>query len=187
MIRFSFQDPDQVVVTVVELERVKIAAQDDPFRRVCLLPVIDKLREAGIATSLARPQLMVLSGQRASARVGNGENSSVTEVQLQADALGNNRVFLDLHVERIEPMNGKKNAANAETPQRRSFTNPSLELTLGQTSLLSGWNYKETRTRRGALGRVSEEVRTEAVLLITAEGVMPRQAGVVPATAIAPR
>ena len=191
----------QVMKIYLELIEINVTAADayreknlshqpvvfDPEKIMWEEIELGKLRELGIAISLARPQLMVLSGQQASSRVGNSENSSVTEVQLQADSLGNNRVFLDLHVERIEPMKGKKNAANAETPQRRSFTNPSLELTLGQTSLLSGWNYKETRTRRGALGRVSEEVRTETVLLITAEGVMPRQAGVVPATAIAPR
>lgn len=148
---------------------------------------LDKLREAGIATSLARPALMVLSGQPASTRVSDAENTIATEVQLQADALGNNRVFLDLHVERTEPIQGVKNEANAEVPRRRSFSNPSLELTLGQPLLLPGLRCKETRTRRGALGRVSEEITTETVVLIRVEGVMPRSAGVVPASAIAPR
>ena len=150
---------------------------------------LEKLREAGIATSLARPALMVLSGQPASTRVSNAENTIATEVQLQADALGNNRVILDLHVERVEPVQGNKNAADAEVPRRRSFTNPSLELTLGEPLLLPGLRCKETRTRRGALGRVTEEIATETVILIRVEGVMPRSAGVVPASAsaIAPR
>ena len=148
---------------------------------------LDKLREEGIAKSLARPALMVLSGQPASTRVSNAENTIATEVQLQADALGNNRVFLDLHVERIEPLQGNKNAANAEVPQRRSFTTPSLELTLGEPLLLPGLRCKETRTRRSALGRVTDEITTETVVLIRVEGIMPRSAGVVPASAIAPR
>jgi hypothetical protein len=58
---------------------------------------------------------------------------------------------------------------------------------LGEPLLLSGLRCKETRTRRGALGRVTEEITTETVVLIRVEGVLPRSAGVVPASAIVPR
>jgi hypothetical protein len=191
----------QVMRIYLELLEINVTAADafreknlphqpvvfDPKKTMWEEIELDKLREAGIATSLARPQLMVLSGQQASSRVGNGENSSVTEVQLRADSLGNNRVFVDLCIERTVPVPGKKGGTTAEPPRRFSMSNPSLELTFDQPSLLSGLRSKETRTRRTALGRVSEEVTTETVLLITAEGVMPRQAGVVPASAIAPR
>jgi hypothetical protein len=191
----------QVMKIYLELLEINVTAADayreknlpdqpvvfDPKKTMWGVIELDKLREAGIATSLARPQLMVLSGQQASSRVGNSENSSVTEVQLRADSLGNNRVFIDLYVERVVPTPGKKNGTNAEPPRRFSISNPSLELTFDEPSLLSGLRSKEKRTRRGALGRVTEEVTTETVLLITAEGVMPRQADVVPATAIAPR
>lgn len=194
------QTPQQMVVHLELLEINVTAAEKlgDGFResRPYATPSsgsdwtaaeIEVLREKGIATSLAKPRLMTASGQPATSRVDNEESTNSLEVQLQPDSLGNNQVHLELFVERTTPPgNSPSSRKQASMPQKFSITTR-LDLNFGETRALSGMRIKRTQTRRGALGRVTEEVTTEPVLLVRVEGVMPRLAGVVPATAIAPQ
>lgn len=191
----------QVITVHLELLEINVSAAEklgEDFRRqspqteaagaiTWTAAEIELLREKGIALSLAKPQLMTASGQQATSRVANGESSPATEVQLRPDSLGNNQVHLDLFVERTAPSTEKKSEQlPGSAPQKFSMTT-GLDLQFGETRVLSGLLMKRTQTRRGALGRVTESVTIEHVLLVRAEGVMPRAAGVVPASAIAPR
>lgn len=194
------QTPQQMIVHL-ELLEINITAAEklaNDFREPRLSAVppggnvwavaeIELLREKGIAKSLAKPRLMTASGQSATSRVGNEEAASSLEVQLRPDSLGNNQVHLELFVERsTSSSDSQSNRNQAIVPQKFSMTT-SLDLVFGETRILSGMLIKRTQTRRSALGRVTEEITTEPVLLVRVEGIAPRHAGVVPAAAIAPR
>ena len=194
------QTPQQIVVHLELLEINVTAAEKlgDDFResRSYANPPgggnwtaaeIEVLREKGIAKSLAKPRLMTASGQPATSRVGHEESSNSLEVQLRPDSLGNNLVHLELFVERTtSPGESQSDRKQSSVPQKFSFTS-NLDLAFDETRVLSGMLIKRTQTRRGALGRVTEEITTEPVLLVRVEGIVPRHAGVVPASAIAPR
>ena len=147
---------------------------------------IQLLREKGIAKSLETPELMAVTGQAATSRSGGDVDTSL-EVQLRPDSLGANQVHLQLFVERTTADDSASSERNGPSvPSKISFTT-ALDLAFGETRVLSGMITKRTQTRRGALGRVTQEIVTEPVLLVRVEGITPRTAGIVPVSAIAPR
>lgn len=147
---------------------------------------IDLLRQKGIAKSLETPELMAVTGQAATSRSG-GDRATSLEVQLRPDSLGANQVHLQLFVERTTADDSASSEPNRpNVPSKISFTT-ALDLAFGETRVLSGMISKRTQTRRGALGRVTQEIVTEPVLLVRVEGITPRTAGIVPVSAIAPR
>lgn len=140
-------------------------------------PQLEELRRAGAMQSLSRPRLMSSSGQQINSQVGD------SKIECRADSLGNNRVRLTLHI-------AAKSSADADfkSPQGTTLSaDTSLELNFSETRILSGLISKRTQTRRGALGRVTETIRTQMTLVVRAEPIMPRPAGVVPAAAFTPR
>ncbi len=156
---------------------------------------LEQLREKGAVQTLAAPRLEVESGQETTSQVGvahanasdNGVDSPFTEFHVRADSLGNNRVRVEFKVDHATPSEEGKSQPNPLHRTRRSSINSGVESAFGESQMLGGLASQRTRTRRGALGRVTETVHVEMVLLIRTEAVMPRSAGVVPASAIAPR
>lgn len=140
---------------------------------------LEELRVAGAVQTLSRPRFMASSGQQLNSQVGESQ-----KIECRADSLGNNRLRMALHVEakgNAESTGGSKSPAGTMI----AFDAP-LELNFSETRILSGLRSQRTQTRRGALGRVTETVTTQATLVVRAEPILPRTAGVVPA-AFTPR
>lgn len=156
---------------------------------------LEQLREKGAVQTLAAPQLKVESGQPATSQAGvahanasdNGVDSPFTEFRVRADSLGNNRVRVEFNIDHASPSEEDKSQRNPLYRTRRSSISSGVESAFGESQMLGGLTSLRTRTRRGALGRVTETIHVEMVLLIRTEAVMPQTAGVVPASAIAPR
>ena len=188
------QTPQQMVVHI-ELLEVNITAAGRPEGNgltvgAWTVEEIEELRKKGLAKSLAAPRLAAASGQFVNSQVGgaNGsqQRSSSTDVQLRPDSLGSNVVRIALRVEHTE--NGEDAVANREGAQHppQFAVDTNLQMQFGETQILSGLVTKRTQTRRGALGRVTEMVTLERIVVVRAEPILPRTAGVVPA-AFTPR
>jgi len=155
---------------------------------------LDELRRQGAVETLVSPKLHVTSGQLATTQVGvphensalNGVDSPFTEISVRADSLGNNRVRVDFKVDRASPSEADKSNPNPALRAHRITVDSGIEAAFREPQMLGGLISQRTRTRRGALGRVTETIHVETVLLIRTEAIMPRSAGVVPASAIAP-
>lgn len=156
---------------------------------------LELLREKGAVQTLAAPRLEVESGQPAASQAGvahvnasdNGVDSPFTEFRVRADSLGNNRVRVEFNVDHATPTENGKSQRDPLHRTQHSSISSGMESAFGESQMLGGLISQRTRTRRGALGRVTETIHVELVLLIRTEAVMPQTAGVVPATAIAPR
>jgi hypothetical protein len=156
---------------------------------------LEQLREKGAVQTLAAPKLEVVSGQQATSQVGvahanasdNGVDSPFTEFRVRADSLGNNRVRVEFNVDHATPTEEGKSQRDPLHRTQRSSISSGVESAFGESQMLGGLTSQRTRTRRGALGRVTETIHVEMVLLIRTEAVMPQTAGVVPASTIAPR
>ena len=151
-----------------------------------------KLRSQNAVEVLASPKLEVSSGEEARSQFGananseNGAKSPSTDVQVRADALGNNQARVDFRIERTTP-DPERSAKDPTARTQVSSVNSQVEVTFGETASLGGLIINRTRTRRGALGRVTETYKSGMVLLIRAEAVLPHASGIIPATAIFPR
>ena len=147
---------------------------------------LEELRQRGAVVFHARPQLMGATGEPLRLQTTNSETGTPlgTTVELQADSLGANRVRIAVHA---------KNQSKAEDPSKTANVPHTLEIdtqfeaAFGETKVFQGLLTNRTQTRRGALGRVTETIQTEAILVVRAEPILPRAAQVIPATAIAPR
>ena len=156
---------------------------------------LEQLRAKGAVQTLAAPKLEVVSGQQATSQIGvahansddNGVDSPFTDIRVRADSLGNNRVRVEFNVDHATPTEDGKSQRNPLHRTQHSSVNSRIESAFGESQMLGGLISRRTRTRRGALGRVTETSHVEMVLLIRTEAVMPKTAGVVPATAIVPR
>jgi hypothetical protein len=159
------------------------------------LDELEKLRRAGVVQTLASPRIQVISGEQASTQIGavplNGDEAKIdspyTKLEVRADSLGNNQVQVDFRVDRGAPLEGKKTDSGPIPQTQHTIINSRVTSKFGATETFGGPNIERTRTRRGALGRVTETVVVENVLLVRVDAEMPRSAGVVPATAISPR
>ncbi|WP_428305769.1 hypothetical protein [Lacipirellula sp.] len=153
---------------------------------------IAKLRSEDAVQVLASPKLEVSSGEESRSHFGpeanseNGAKSPFTDVQVYADALGNNQARVDFRIDRTTP-DPERSAKDPTARTQVSTVNSQIEVTFGETVSLGGLITNRTRTRRGALGRVTETYKSEMVLLIRAEALLPHASGIVPATAIFPR
>ena len=155
---------------------------------------IATLRSKDAVQVLAAPKLEVANGEDARSQFGananselNGVESPYTDVQVRADALGNNRARVQFRVDRMTPdQEGRKRNDPAFRTQQ-STVGSQVELAFDETMSMGGLVMNRTRTRRGALGRVTETYKSEMVLLIRTEAVMPQTGAVIPATAISPR
>jgi hypothetical protein len=159
------------------------------------LDELEKLRKAGVVQTLFAPRVQVLSGEQAKAQIGdlpaNSDEEKIdspyAKLEVRADSLGNNQVQVDFRLDRGTPLEGKE-TDNGPIPRTQHTTiNSRVTSKFGTTETFGGPTIERTRTRRGALGRVTETAVVEHVLLIRVEAVMPHSAGVVPASAIAPR
>ena len=156
---------------------------------------LELLREKGAVQTLAAPRLEVESGQPATSQIGvahansddNGVDSPFTDIRVRADSLGNNRVRVEFNVDHATPSEEGKSQRDPLYRTRHSSISSRVESAFGESQMLGGLISQRTRTRRGALGRVTETSHVEMVLLIRTEAVMPTTAGVVPATSIVPR
>jgi hypothetical protein len=155
---------------------------------------LEQLRAKGAVQTLAAPKLEVVSGQQATSQIGvahansddNGVDSPFTDIRVRADSLGNNRVRVEFNVDHATPAEEGKSQRDPLHRMQHSSANSRIESAFGESQMLGGLISRRTRTRRGALGRVTETIHVEMVLLIRTEAVMPTTAGVVPATAISP-
>lgn len=156
---------------------------------------LEKLRLEGAVQTLVSPRVQVLSGEQATTQMGaapaNGDEAEIdspfTKLEVRADSLGNNQVQIDFRLDRATPIEGKK-TDNGSIPRTQHTTIDSrVTSKFGETESFGGVISERTRTRRGALGRVTETLMVETVLLVRVDAEMPQTAGVVPATAIAPR
>ena len=156
---------------------------------------LEKLRQEGAVQTLFAPRVQVSSGEQTKAQMGaapvNGEaaeiDSPYTKLEVRADSLGNNQVQVDFRLDRTTPIEGKK-ADYSSVPRTQCTTIDSrLAAKFGETESFGGLLSERTRTRRGALGRVTETIMVETVLLVRVDAEMPRTAGVVAASATAPR
>lgn len=202
------QTPQQMVVhlELLEVNRTLAdklgigSAKQDPFVSTMdfwpwTMTQLDELRRQGAVETLVSPKLHVTSGQLATTQVGvphenselNGVDSPFTEISVRADSLGNNRVRVDFKVDRASPSEADKSNPNPALRASHVGVSSRIDAAFEEPQMLGGLISKRTRTRRGALGRVTETVHVETVLLIRTEAIMPRSAGVVPASAIAPR
>lgn len=192
------QTPQQMVVHL-ELLEINVTASgkyetEAGKQTKWTLAEIEELRKRGIAKSLAAPRLSAANGQLITSQIGDasadgsrGTPPRVTDVQVRGDSLGNNQVRLAVHVDHSEPFEGT--VAKGGDPQQphRSTVDTRLELSFGETQLFGGLLTRKTRTRRGALGRVTEDVLTEKIIVVRVEPILPTTPGIVPATAILPR
>jgi hypothetical protein len=164
-------------------------------RPVWTLADLEKLRQEGAVQALISPSIEVSSGEQAASHFGgahantdqNGVDSPFTELRVRADSLGNNQVQVDFRIDRATPPEGKKTSSGPIPQTQRTMVDSRLTSSFGETQLLGGAITERTRTRRGALGRATETIMIETVLLIRVDAEMPQTAGVVPAAAIAPR
>ena len=167
------QTPQMIEVHLELLEVNVAAAEKLGINLETLTPEqLEELRRAGATQTRSRPKFMASSGQQFNSQVGDAQ-----KVECRADSLGNNRVRMTLYVA------AKSNAdGDSKSPQGKTLSaDTSLELNFSETRILSGLLSKRTQTRRGALGRVTETVTTQTMLVVRAEPIMPRTAGVVPA------
>jgi hypothetical protein len=202
------QTPQQMVIHLELLEVNRTMAEKlgigskkrDPSASVVevqpwTMAELDELRRQGAVETLASPKLQVTSGQLATSQIGvadanselNGVDSPFTDISVRADSLGNNQVRVDFRVDRASPSEADKSNRDPALRARRISIESRMGSTFGDTQMFGGMTSQRTRTRRGALGRVTETVYLETVLLIRAEAVMPRTAGIIPAAAITPR
>lgn len=202
------QTPQQMVVhlELLEVNRtladklgIGSAKQDPSVSTMDFWPwtmaQLNELRRQGAVETLVSPKLHVTSGQLATSQVGvshenselNGVDSPFTEISVRADSLGNNRVRVDFKVDRASPSEADKLNPNPALRASHVGVSSRIDAAFEEPQMLGGLISKRTRTRRGALGRVTETVHVETVLLIRTEAIMPQSAGVVPASAIAPR
>jgi hypothetical protein len=201
------QTPEQMIVhlellevNLTAAEKLGIApkAQETPAGTTTLNSWsgddIAKLRSNDALQVLAAPKLEVANGEDARSQFGananselNGVESPYTDVQVRADALGNNRARVQFRVDRMTPdQDGRKKNDPAFRTQQ-STVDSQVELAFDETISMGGLVMNRTRTRRGALGRVTETYKSEMVLLIRAEAVLPHASAIIPATAISPR
>lgn len=181
----------QAVQVFLELMEVNLTAAE----RLGIAPAVggaftpaqlEELRQRGAIVFHARPQLMGATGEPLQMQTTNSETGAPlgTTVELQADSLGANRVRIAVHAK-----NQSKAEESSKTPNvpHTLEVDTQFEAAFGETKVFQGLLTKRTQTRRGALGRVTETISTEAVLVVRAEALLPRAAQVTPATAIAPR
>jgi hypothetical protein len=199
------QTPQQMVIHLELLEVNRTMAEKlgigskkrDPSVSVAeaqswTMAELDELRRQGAVETLVSPKLHVTSGQLATSQIGvananselNGVESPFTDISVRADSLGNNQVRVDFRVDRTSPSEADKSNRDPALRTHCITVSSRTDSTFGETQVLGGMISKLTRTKRGALGRVTETVYVETVLLIRAEAVMPRTAGIVPAAAI---
>jgi len=159
------------------------------------LDELEKLRQAGAVQTLVSPRMQIQSGEQATTQIGaapaNGDEAKIdspyTKLEVRADSLGNNQVQVDFRLDRGSPLEGKKTDNGPIPKTEHTIINSRLTSKFGATETFGGPTIERTRTRRRALGRVTETVMVENVLLVRIDAEMPRTAGVIPATAISPR
>lgn len=159
------------------------------------LDELEKLRQAGVVQTLFAPRVQVISGEQAKAQMGaipaNGDeeklDSPYAKLEVRADSLGSNQVQVDFRLDRGAPLEGKKSDNGPIPRTQHTVINSRVTSNFGTTETFGGPTIERTSTRRGALGRVTETIMVETVLLVRVDAEMPRTAGVVPASAIAPR
>ena len=159
------------------------------------LDELEKLRQAGAVQTLASPRIQVQSGEQAATQIGvvpsNGDaekiDSPYTKLEVRADSLGNNQVQVDFRLDRGAPLGGKKTDNGPIPRTQHTIINSCVTSKFGATETFGGLTIDRTRTRRGALGRITETIMVETLLLVRVDAEMPRTTGVVPASAIAPR
>lgn len=155
---------------------------------------LEKLRREGAVQTLAAPSVAVASGEQSTTQYGpartnseeNGPQAPSTDFQVRADSLGANQVQVDFRINRTSSLDGKATKNIVPTSQQLTISSR-MAIPFGEAKTFGGLVSERTRTRRGALGRVTETVMVETVLLIRVDAEMPETAGVIPATAIAPR
>jgi citrate lyase gamma subunit len=196
------QTPQEMIVYLELLEvnrtiaeKLGIAAPNQGQSVLQMAPYtpaqLDALQRAGAATSLASPKLRVISGQDATAHVGgprsddqaDGGAAPQTDVRARADSLGNNRVHVDFRIDHSTPTEPGSKSDPAQRTHQLTFESH-LELAFGESQTLGGLTSIRTRTRRGALGRVTETIAVETVLRVRAEAVMPRSVAALPASTV---
>lgn len=174
----------QVIELHLELLEINVATAEELGIDLSTLtpPQVEELRRQGATQTVLNPKFMTSSGEQLNSHLGEEK-----KIQCRADSLGNNRVHLALHV--AAKTNAELNdAAGATSPQGTTLAfDTRLECNFSEPRILSGLRLKRTQTRRGALGRVTESITTQAVLIVRAEPVLPQAVGVVPAAAFTPR
>lgn len=183
------QTPETIAVSVEFIELNWTAAEKLGVKLVDQQSLtgaqLGQLRKQGAARTIFRPKFMAPSGQVVHSRLGHegAENSAAdaSEISVRVDALGGNRVNVDLHARHV----------GVPTENQSQPTGISVDThyqsTLGDTNLFRGALVTSERTRRAALGRVTETVKLEQLVLVRTEAVMPQTGAIIPATAISPR
>jgi Flp pilus assembly secretin CpaC len=147
------------------------------------------LKQNNIAKVLAEPSIVVLSGRPASINIGGeiplpakaGANSQTefvsagTQVDVVANAIGNNRVRLDLRM-RVSGTEGARTIMIDGTPTpilnvRQIDTG--MELAFGQSAVFGGMVQVRTETIETEAGRTSVPVETELLFIATPELIAP--------------
>jgi hypothetical protein len=147
---------------------------------------LEDLRQRGAIVFHSRPQLMGATGETLRMQTTNSETGAPlgTTVELQADSLGANRVRIAVHAK--NQSKAEKSSKTPEVPHTLEI-DTQFEAAFGETKVFQGLLMNRTQTRRGALGRVTETIQTEAILVVRVEPILPRAAQVAPATVFSPR
>jgi pilus assembly protein CpaC len=151
------------------------------------LAFLEWLQQNNAGRVLANPQIVTLSGRPASFNVGGevplpaapGSKQAVefcsfgTRVDLLANALGNNRVRLDLRIKVSEL--DETNSIVAEGSRVPAFTvrqcDVPVELEFGQTGILGGLAQRRPETLKTDAGIVTEDNEVELLFVVTPEAV----------------
>ncbi|BBO34704.1 hypothetical protein [Lacipirellula parvula] len=184
------QTPQRMTVYLDLVEIDVTAAEKSGFKSstpgVWNAAQIEELRKQGAARSIVSPQLNAVNGQVATSTYGSEDSAvegPVTKVQVQGDSLGNNRVRVTFRLHRMTPDRSGKAVGRTN----EFVVDTQLETSFGEPQTLQGLRSTRTRTTRRALGRVTEEVAIDTVLIVRADAEVSNVGAIVPATAISPR
>jgi Flp pilus assembly secretin CpaC len=156
---------------------VSLTANVDP----AVLDVIAALERGNVSRVLASPTIVVMSGQPGTLHVGSEiavpspdspggvrTQKSGTEVDLTAEAVGDNRVRIRVRPRVSEPVVSSVVNQNGETMPALSVRqlDTAFEAEFGKTTILSGLVQERTETTINSLGGRSDEKQEIALMLI---------------------
>lgn len=146
-----------------------------------VLGLIAALERGSVSRVLAAPTIVVMSGLPGTLYVGREiavpsptspggvrTQKCGTEVELTAEALGDNRVRIHVRPRVSEPVGSTVVAENGEAMPALSVRqlDTAFETEFGKTTILSGLVQERTEERMGSFGRRSEEKQEIALMLI---------------------
>ncbi len=148
---------------------------------------IDTFRRNNLGRILAEPSIVTLSGRPASFNVGGelplpaprGSKRSVEfqrfgqQVDVLANAIGENRVRLELRVKVSEPDDSRSIEIDGTRVPSIIVRqcDSAMELEFGQTGVLTGWVQRKQEVLKSDTGNVVQEQEVELLFIVTPEAV----------------